>query len=94
MAYPAQARRETRIVVPRLLELRLGDGWEPLCAFLGVPVPGKPYPRVNNTNEFNQGAEVQEPVWVNPIPHPVIMLEKAIHGLRAVVIVVADACAG
>ncbi|KAJ6191385.1 hypothetical protein N7519_001406 [Penicillium mononematosum] len=41
----------------RFLELRLGDGWEPLCAFLGVPVPSKPYPKVNNTDEFNQGAE-------------------------------------
>ena len=40
----------------RFLEMRLGDGWEPLCAFLGVPVPNKPYPMVNNTNEFNQGA--------------------------------------
>lgn len=40
----------------RFLELRLGDGWEPLCAFLGVPVPDKPYPKVNNMNEFNEGA--------------------------------------
>ncbi|KAK5797455.1 hypothetical protein VI817_003746 [Penicillium citrinum] len=40
----------------RFLEMRLGDGWEPLCSFLGVPVPNKPYPMVNNTNEFNQGA--------------------------------------
>jgi hypothetical protein len=40
----------------KFLELQLGDGWEPLCAFLGVPVPEIPYPRVNNTSEFNQGA--------------------------------------
>jgi hypothetical protein len=40
----------------RFLELQLGAGWKPLCAFLGVPVPDIPYPRVNNTNEFNQGA--------------------------------------
>ncbi|KAJ5134869.1 hypothetical protein N7448_000108 [Penicillium atrosanguineum] len=38
------------------LEMQLGDGWEPLCAFLRVPVPDKPYPKINNTNEFNQGA--------------------------------------
>lgn len=31
----------------RLLVMQLGDGWEPLCAFLGVPVPDVPYPRVN-----------------------------------------------
>lgn len=40
----------------RFLEFKLGDGWEPLCTFLEVPVPDKPYPKVNNTNEFNEGA--------------------------------------
>ncbi|KAJ5182528.1 hypothetical protein N7492_000144 [Penicillium capsulatum] len=40
----------------RFLELRLGDGWEPLCVFLGVPVPSVPYPQINNTNEFNRRA--------------------------------------
>lgn len=46
----------------RFLELQLGDGWEPLCAFLGVPVPKIPYPRINNTNEFNQGANEADAV--------------------------------
>ncbi|CAG8932134.1 unnamed protein product [Penicillium salamii] len=41
----------------RFLELQLGDGWKPLCEFLDVPVPKIPYPRVNNSNEFNQGAD-------------------------------------
>ena len=31
----------------RLLEFEAKDGWEPLCSFLGVPVPAMPYPRVN-----------------------------------------------
>ena len=30
-----------------VLELELGDGWDPLCAFLGEEVPSKPYPREN-----------------------------------------------
>ncbi|CAM3673758.1 sulfotransferase family protein [Paracidovorax anthurii] len=29
----------------RLLVFSAGEGWEPLCRFLGVPVPGVPYPR-------------------------------------------------
>lgn len=37
----------------RLLVYRPGDGWEPLCAFLDVPVPGEPYPKVNTTEDFN-----------------------------------------
>lgn len=36
----------------RLLVFEPGDGWTPLCAFLGVPVPEQPYPKVNLTAEF------------------------------------------
>ena len=32
----------------RLLEYRLGDGWEPLCEFLGKEVPDCEFPRVND----------------------------------------------
>lgn len=38
----------------RLLILDPGAGWEPLCAFLGVPVPDKPYPHANTTEAFQQ----------------------------------------
>jgi hypothetical protein len=45
---------EVRARVPksRLLEYRPGDGWEPLCRALGVPVPSEPYPRVNTREEW------------------------------------------
>lgn len=34
----------------RLLEYQLGSGWNPLCDFLGKPVPeGEEFPRVNET---------------------------------------------
>ncbi len=36
----------------RLLTCHLGDGWEPLCRFLGKPVPEVPYPLSNSTEEF------------------------------------------
>ncbi len=50
-------RRHTETVlaaVPndRLLMFKVSDGWEPLCAFLGVPVPDTPFPRENSTEEF------------------------------------------
>ncbi len=38
----------------KLLVYRPGDGWEPLCKFLGVPVPEASYPKTNSTEEFNQ----------------------------------------
>ncbi|KAK5103837.1 hypothetical protein LTS08_003259 [Lithohypha guttulata] len=43
-----------RKVVPaeRLLEYRLGSGWEPLCRFLDMKVPNIPFPRVNDTADF------------------------------------------
>lgn len=45
---------EVRKAVPRsrLVEWRAADGWAPLCAALGVPVPNEPFPRVNTTEEF------------------------------------------
>jgi hypothetical protein len=30
------------------MNLSRGDGWEPLCAFLGEPVPAAPFPRTNS----------------------------------------------
>lgn len=36
----------------RLLVFEAKDGWEPLCKFLNVPVPKVPYPRANDTAEF------------------------------------------
>jgi hypothetical protein len=39
-----------RLVPPhRLLEYRVGEGWETLCGFLGVEVPQAPFPRTNDT---------------------------------------------
>lgn len=36
----------------RLVEWAAGDGWPPLCAALGLPVPDDPFPHVNTTEEF------------------------------------------
>jgi hypothetical protein len=33
----------------RLLVFEARMGWEPLCRFLGVPIPDEPYPRLNDT---------------------------------------------
>ena len=46
---------ELRALVPpeNLLEYKMGQGWEPLCEFLEVPVPkGKKFPHVNDTDGF------------------------------------------
>lgn len=43
-----------RSAVPpdRFLEWTVGDGWEPLCARLGLPVPDEAFPWTNTSEEF------------------------------------------
>jgi hypothetical protein len=36
----------------RLLIYEVGEGWDRLCKFLGVPVPAEPYPSENSREEF------------------------------------------
>lgn len=38
----------------RLILHEVGAGWEPLCTGLNLPVPDKPYPKTNNTQEFRE----------------------------------------
>ena len=40
------------IPASQLLVYEVKEGWEPLCAFLGVPVPDEPFPRTNRREEF------------------------------------------
>lgn len=48
--------RDIRALVPaeRRLEYKMGDGWEPLCEFLGVPVPDVEFPSANNRKSHEQ----------------------------------------
>jgi sulfotransferase family protein len=45
---------EVRATVPkeRMLVYPVGSGWEPLCDFLGVPVPDEPFPSENSRKAF------------------------------------------
>ncbi|MDR2011874.1 MAG: hypothetical protein LBQ20_02240 [Rhodanobacter sp.] len=46
-----QVRRD--VPANRLLVYEVSQGWDPLCAFLEVPVPeGKPFPHLNDTAVF------------------------------------------
>lgn len=46
----------------RLLEWNLGDGWDPICERLGLPVPAEAFPVTNSTSEF------REMVGIPPLP--------------------------
>ncbi|KAK4540193.1 hypothetical protein LTR36_009691 [Oleoguttula mirabilis] len=53
--YLAHNEMVRRVTPPeRLLSFNLADGWEPLCNFLGKPVPAVSFPRVNETEVVQQ----------------------------------------
>ena len=45
---------DVRATVPpdQLLVYTVTEGWDPLCAFLGLPVPAEPFPQVNGREEM------------------------------------------
>jgi hypothetical protein len=40
------------IPASQLLVFEVRQGWDPLCAFLDVPVPSEDFPRTNHREEF------------------------------------------
>jgi hypothetical protein len=52
--YFTRHNAEVKQAVPRerLLVYEATQGWEPLCAFLGVPVPDRPFPHANSREEY------------------------------------------
>jgi hypothetical protein len=43
----------------RLLVVKLEDGlgWKKICPFLGVDIPTVPYPRMNDTKQFQENSK-------------------------------------
>jgi hypothetical protein len=59
---------EVKRTIPprRLLVHQAKEGWEPLCAFLGKPVPDTPYPRVNEAKEMKRMIVLLR--WIDRLP--------------------------
>jgi hypothetical protein len=49
-----EAAVKAAIPAGRLLAFDVKQGWGPLCAFLGKPVPAEPFPRTNDREQFFQ----------------------------------------
>ncbi|KAL8951565.1 MAG: hypothetical protein Q9222_002475 [Ikaeria aurantiellina] len=47
LAHYAEIRSIAAKTDREILEVSMGDGWEPLCHFLGTEVPDRPYPQEN-----------------------------------------------
>lgn len=50
----------------RLLVFSPKEGWEPICSFLGVPIPKEPFPRVNSRDELEQASGEQGGLPADP----------------------------
>lgn len=50
----------------RLLVFHPKEGWEPLCTFLGIPVPDGPFPRVNSRDELGAASDEQGGLPADP----------------------------
>ena len=61
-AYERHNEEVRRLVgAARLIDWRPGDGWEPICAGLGVAAPTQPFPHENTTADFQARADVSQP---------------------------------
>lgn len=66
-----------RVAADRLIEWKPGDGWAPLCAALGLPIPTTPFPHLNTTDEFRGGTKLDQ--------KPPTLLSRAKRKARGVV---------
>lgn len=55
--YYQKVREAVPLESGRRLEYTVGDGWEPLCDFLGKDVPDVPFPRVNDRADHSARAK-------------------------------------
>lgn len=54
-AYERHNAEVRRTIEPeRLLTYDVAQGWEPLCRFLGAPIPTEPFPHANTTEDFRR----------------------------------------
>ena len=66
-----------------LLVFEVRQGWEPLCEFLGVPVPeGEPFPHANDAESFQKG--IQERV-AQELARPALSAAAVVAAMAALV---------
>jgi hypothetical protein len=56
----------------RLLVFEASEGWQPLCEFLGVPVPEGPYPHLNDAKQLRRMITIARVVGWSLVPAVVL----------------------
>jgi len=51
---------ERTVPKERLLKFNVKEGWEPLCKFLGVPIPDVPFPNMNSGGSLEHFVELRK----------------------------------
>jgi hypothetical protein len=69
----------------RLLIYEVGQGWGPLCAFLGVPEPDEPFPRLNDAAEMRRRVRVVRAISM--VPYALLAVAGALLSRRARVLI-------
>jgi hypothetical protein len=69
----------------RLLIYEVGQGWGPLCAFLGVPEPDVPFPRLNDAEEMRRRVRVVRAISM--VPYALLAVAGALLSRRARVLI-------
>lgn len=66
--------RSVQAAVPadKLLTHQPGQGWAPICAMLGAPVPSEPYPHLNDSKQIQGAADAAE--FVANVWWPVVIV--------------------
>lgn len=63
------ARVTATVPEDKLLVMELKQGWEPLCGFLGLPVPDEPLPRANDAaaagEAYREILDRVREIWLN-----------------------------
>jgi len=75
--------KEVKNSVPadRLLIFDVKQGWQPLCNFLNLPVPEKPFPNVNDSQEMKKGTRIFRGVaWGIVLVGTVLLVGGAVLG--------------
>lgn len=75
---------EATVSPERLLVFEVKQGWQPLCAFLGVPVPEEPFPHVNDAESFRKLIQERfgQSLW--DLARPVFV---GVAGLTALIVI-------
>jgi hypothetical protein len=74
-----------RVPADKLLVFDVKEGWEPLCRFLGVPIPGGiPFPHLNDTAEFQRRVRLVKALsWTMTLSPPLLLGALLLWRLRS-----------